>query len=243
MSSVETPDFQRLLVEVESLGLDRVRWSPDGSRFSFNAYRPTGKALLMLANASGGRALPVDEAATSSSDGVWSPDGQWLAEMQVGSDVQLVRIRPGSTPDPQVLKAWTPGSSSGRDRFSVDWSSDGNWILSGRQTAGLFLMSAAGTTERELSATRGGQGRPTFGFTRDGRAVLYLEKNRTGAGASWRLWPIDVATGAERHLADVPLPPTAGDAAGFSLHPDGTRFLTSIANWPFDIWMLEGFDR
>ena len=44
-------------------------------------------------------------------------------------------------------------------------------------------------------------------------------------------------------MTDVSLPPTAGDAAGFSLHPDGTRFLTSVANWPFDIWMLEGFDR
>jgi hypothetical protein len=25
-----------------------------------------------------------------------------------------------------------------------------------------------------------------------------------------------------------------------SLHPDGQRFLTSIAKWPYDIWMLEG---
>jgi len=46
-----------------------------------------------------------------------------------------------------------------------------------------------------------------------------------------------------RLVADVLLPSTAGDAAGFSLHPDGTRFLTSIANWPFDLWMLEGFDQ
>jgi hypothetical protein len=28
----------------------------------------------------------------------------------------------------------------------------------------------------------------------------------------------------------------------FRIHPDGTRFLTSIAEWPYDIWMLEGFD-
>jgi len=113
----------------------------------------------------------------------------------------------------------------------------------GRASPGLFLMSPDGQTERELSATRGGQGRLTFGFSRDGRAVLYLEKNRTGTGAPYRLWSIDVATGAERFLADVPLPPTTGDVAGFSLHPDGTRFLTSIASWPFDLWMLEGFDQ
>ena len=23
---------------------------------------------------------------------------------------------------------------------------------------------------------------------------------------------------------------------------DGTRFLTSVAKWPFDIWMMEGFN-
>jgi hypothetical protein len=40
----------------------------------------------------------------------------------------------------------------------------------------------------------------------------------------------------------VPQPETAGEAAAFSLHPDGTRFLTSVANWSFHIWMLEGCD-
>jgi hypothetical protein len=30
---------------------------------------------------------------------------------------------------------------------------------------------------------------------------------------------------------------------GFSVHPDGTRFVTSLWLWPSDIWMLEGFDR
>ena len=33
----------------------------------------------------------------------------------------------------------------------------------------------------------------------------------------------------------------AGPMAGFSLHPD--RFLTSLAKWPCDIWMLEGFGQ
>jgi len=33
---------------------------------------------------------------------------------------------------------------------------------------------------------------------------------------------------------------SANTIAGFSLHPDGKRFLTSIAKEPYDIWMLEG---
>jgi hypothetical protein len=105
----------------------------------------------------------------------------------------------------------------------------------------LFLVSSDGAVERQISQ-RGPSGRPVLGFSRDGRSVLYLEQNTSGQGAPWRLCVIDVATGAER-LVDVPLPTTAGGAAGFSLHPDGTRFLTSVANWPHDIWMLEGFEE
>jgi hypothetical protein len=36
-------------------------------------------------------------------------------------------------------------------------------------------------------------------------------------------------------------PPSAGAVAGFSIHPDGKRALISIAKWPFQIWMFEGF--
>jgi hypothetical protein len=57
------------------------------------------------------------------------------------------------------------------------------------------------------------------------------------------LYSLKVKTGAEKLLAPVDLPASANDMVGFSLHPDGKRFLTSIAKWPYDIWMLEGFDQ
>ena len=44
-------------------------------------------------------------------------------------------------------------------------------------------------------------------------------------------------------LAPLDLPASTDGVARFSLHPDGNRFLTSIAKWPYDIWMLEGFDQ
>ena len=67
--------------------------------------------------------------------------------------------------------------------------------------------------------------------------------NTAGAGAQWQLYSLNVKTGAEKLLAPVDLPASANDMAGFSLHPEGKRFLTSIAKWPYDIWMLEGFDQ
>ena len=60
-------------------------------------------------------------------------------------------------------------------------------------------------------------------------------------GAEWQLYSLNVDTGAERMLAAVDLDPSAVFAYGFSLHPDGKRFLTSISKSPYDIWMIEGF--
>ena len=44
-------------------------------------------------------------------------------------------------------------------------------------------------------------------------------------------------------LAPIDLPASTDTMVGFSLHPDGKRFLTSIGKWPWDIWMLEGWDQ
>jgi hypothetical protein len=60
-------------------------------------------------------------------------------------------------------------------------------------------------------------------------------------GADWQLYSVAIATGAEKMLAPLDLPASTNAIDGLSLHPDGKRFLTSIAKWPFDIWMLEGF--
>jgi len=39
------------------------------------------------------------------------------------------------------------------------------------------------------------------------------------------------------------LPPASARLSGFSIHPDGKRALTSVAKFPFQIWMLEGFEQ
>ena len=54
---------------------------------------------------------------------------------------------------------------------------------------------------------------------------------------------MNVKTGAEKFLAPIELPASVDRMAGFSIHPDGKRFLTSVAKFPFDIWMLEGFEQ
>jgi hypothetical protein len=63
------------------------------------------------------------------------------------------------------------------------------------------------------------------GFSKDGAQVYGIVRNTTGEGA-------------EKMLAPLDLPASTDGVSGFSLHPDGNRFLTSIAKWPYDIWML-----
>jgi hypothetical protein len=104
----------------------------------------------------------------------------------------------------------------------------------------LLLLSPDGSVERILDTPFN----PVYqvvGFSRDGHQVLRLFHNVRGAGAEWQLLSIDVATGKKRVLADVDLPPSIGEAHHFSMHPDGKRFFTAVSNWPYDIWVLEGF--
>ena len=102
-------------------------------------------------------------------------------------------------------------------------------------------MSADGTNERQLSQIGSPSWRARAIFSRDGREVLTLRRDASAPRRPWRLFALDVASGRERVVVTVDLPTTADDVAGLSISPDGTRMYTSFADWPFDIWMLEGF--
>lgn len=103
---------------------------------------------------------------------------------------------------------------------------------------GLDLISPDGKSTRKLTARKF----LAYNFSRDGSQVYGIFQNTTGNGAQWQLYAVNVKTGAEKLLAPLDLPASTDNLAGFSIHPDSKRFLTSIAKWPFDIWMLEGFD-
>jgi hypothetical protein len=52
---------------------------------------------------------------------------------------------------------------------------------------------------------------------------------------------VDVTSGAERVVTTVDFRRTADGVSGLSISRDGTRLYPSFADWPYDIWMLEGF--
>jgi len=234
--------FTRRLAESQADGLaETPLWAPEGSRFLYYSSASfAGK--LMLSNASGGRTITLDSAAVNGL-ATWSPDSQWVGYIRLEkNEAQLVKIRPGSAEAPIVLFRITivrdlpPGLY-----LRMEWSPAGDWIAypNPKENFGLSLISPDGQKTRRLTSRQFA----VFGFSKDGSQVYGLYRNTSPAGAEWQLYSVDVKTGAEKLLGSVDFPPDTESLAGFSLHPDGKRFLTSIAKWPFDIWMLEGFDQ
>ena len=235
-----TEFFSRRLVvaEANQLGFGRARWAPDRSRFVFMDLLRQGGSRLMVSNSAGGRPTVLDaDVGPVALSASWSPDGQWVvyARRQAGK-AQLVKLRPGAGTAPVALTDlaildWL-------NYPTPQWSPDGNWIAYPAPD-GLELISPNGKTTRKLTTRK----LQVFGFSREGGQLFGIFHNTTVEGAQWQLYSVDLRTGAEKLLGPVDLPASTESLAGFSLHPDGKRFLMSIGKLSFDIWMLEGFDQ
>jgi serine/threonine protein kinase len=209
------------------------RWAPDGTRFLFTQGQ-VSHMQLAIANASGRRPIVLTENVAENAH-AWSPDGQWVVFLRrEGGKEQVVKMKPVAGAAPIVLATGGPAAD---DYSMIQWSPAGDWIAY-RSADGTSMISPDGKTPRILTARI----LLAFAFSKDGAQVYGVVRNTEAQGALWELRSIDVKSGADRLLAPLDFPAYTANIAGFSLHPDGKRFLTSIAKWPYDIWMLEGFD-
>jgi eukaryotic-like serine/threonine-protein kinase len=212
------------------------QWSPDGGRFVF--YLEQDRiGRLMLANTAGGGVVLLDSIQFGTLGGMsWSPDGQWICYLrEVAGKQDLIKIRatPGSAPETVAnAKPQTWVDSMPR------WSPAGDWIAY-PAADGIDLISPDGKSTRTLTPRKF----RAYGFSKDGTQFYGVFQNTSGNGAQWQLYSVNVKSGAEKFLAPIDLPASVDRIAGFSIHPDGKRFLTSVAKFPFDIWMLEGFEE
>jgi Tol biopolymer transport system component len=86
--------FSRRLAETNSPG---ARWSPDGAHF---AYMDDDHRLI-LASASGGRAVLLDQGSSLFLGLAWSPDGQWICYLygeRGAFHLAKIQATPGATP-------------------------------------------------------------------------------------------------------------------------------------------------
>ncbi len=212
-------------------GGSEARWSPDGGRFVFYNQHD---ATLRLANASGGGWVQLDSTRSGTLEGFsWSPDGQWISYLrEISGRSELVKLHtvPGAVP--AIL---TEAALSGTD---TEWSPAGNWIAY-PAAAGLDLISPDGKSRRNLTSRKFA----ACGFAKDGSRLYGVFHNEAASGGQWQLWEVNVNSRAEKLLGPIVFPASITGLAGFSLHPDGKRFLASVARFPSRTWMLEGFEQ
>jgi hypothetical protein len=166
----------------------------------------------------------------------WSPDGQWISYIrEISGKQDLVKIRSTPGAAPEML-------ANGKPQTWVDstprWSPAGDWIAY-PAADGIDLISPEGKSTRNLASRRF----MAYGFSKDSTQFYGVFQNTTGNGAQWQMYSVNVKTGTEKFLAPLDLSASIDRMAGFSIHPDGKHFLTSVGKFPFDIWMLEGFEQ
>lgn len=215
-----------------------LSFSPDGSRLAFRA-NPRGQAIWIAPVTGEAPAEMWHDPKNAPQRGPsWSPDGNSLAYYGTRDDKPAVmKMQVGSNATPEVLAFM-------QRAFPVRWSPRGDWVLY-RDAETLRVVSPDGKQNKTIS-----QGVwDTFGWSKDGRYVLGVVRV-TGRRLSLR--QVDVDSGRESQVSDLgPVPPEfdLGESLnefglrGFSLHPDGKSFLTSILRFRTDIYPMKDFDK
>jgi Tol biopolymer transport system component len=157
----------------------------------------------------------------------WSPDGNWIAYNRVRPREQLMRAPAGGgAPVPIATLDWQGGPTD------VAWSPSGEWIAWAADT--ITLYSPDGKQQKKLSDAP----KRNIGFSKDGKTLYsYYRGNRPG---QWVIDAFDVVSGRSRRGGTFELDPTTS-LRGFSLHPDGRRFLATLVKNNSDIVLMEGF--
>ena len=211
--------------------------SPDGSRIAYRVVDP-GQAIW-ISPLSGETPVRLREDAALQRGPSWSPDGNWIAYYSLRDGRPAVlKARVGSTAPPDLVTYFGFPSP-------VRWSPRGDWIAFDDDRK-LRIVSPDGKQNRIVSQRQW----ETYGWSKDGASLYGVAINQDRRLILGR---IDIATAKETKISDLgPAPSAAFDVGlsygqfpfrGFSLHPDGKSFLTSIFRMKSQIYLMEGFDR
>jgi Tol biopolymer transport system component len=203
--------------------LERPGFSPDGERIAFGVIG--SKHAIWISPAAAGRPVPVDVESYDQHGAAWSPDGNWVAYQRFhNGEWELVKAPVGGG-QPERIADCQPGGGD------TAWAPDGKWLAFVKDGA-MQLVSMDGKVRRYVVDSHPA----AFGFSHDGKLVFVIQRGPTRA---WELLAISAETGQVRKIGDLRLPPSA-IVTGFSLHPNGKSFITSVGVPKFAIWLLDG---
>jgi serine/threonine protein kinase/Tol biopolymer transport system component len=197
---------------------------PGGQRIAFSIEQGS-KTVLYVMNADGTGARAVTESLQLEGSPAWTPNGQSITTAaNVNGTPQLFSVSLDGSTRPLVMD------------YSTDpaWAPDGEMVVySGPDIGTTFSMKAANTS--------GPVSLPNLTLTRGARRVRFLSERRAlvvmrGEVQHKNLWLIDLATGGERQLTDVPADFQIRD---FDVSPDGSQIVLERIEEDSDIVLLE----
>jgi len=214
--------------------------SPDGGRVAFRATDIRGEVSIWISPLSGESPVRLwdDQAKSQQRGPSWSPDGDWIAYYGVYKGA------------PAVMKAKVGGHAPAeflapqKRNYPVRWSPRGDWIAYHDGDA-LRLVSPDGSQNRTMSSNFW----ETYGWSKDGDEIYGIVHSANG---HLLLSKVDVATKKETPIGDLGRAPVEFDLSdvlnafsyrGFSMHPDGKSFLTSVTRVRTQIYLMKDFDR
>jgi Tol biopolymer transport system component len=200
--------------------------SADGQRVAFSV-RQGGQTLLYVMQADGTNARIVTDTLALQGSPAWGPDGRSITSAADDHGVtHLFRVPLDGRPPAAFVQ-----------EYSVEpaWAPDGSFVV--------YSGPDIGTTFSVKAVTAEGGTRPLPGLTltRGARHLALLPGGRAlvlmrGEIQHKNLWLIDLETGAERQLTNLPPDFDLGD---FDISPDGREVVLEREQERSDVMMLD----
>ena len=200
--------------------------SSDGKYIAFSV-RQNGRTLLYAMRADGTDARIVADSLELQGSPTWAPDAQSITSAAEDHGV------------PHLFRVFLDGRSPAP--FLREYSADPAWAPDGR-----FLVYSGpdiGTTFSVKAVTPQGQSHslPPLRLTRGARHLAFLPGGRAlvllqGAIQHKNLWLIDLETGAERQLTNLP---PGFDIGDFDISPDGGEVVLERVQERSEVVMLD----
>jgi Tol biopolymer transport system component len=205
--------------------------SPDGDRVFYTMIQAGGRMLMYISSANGGAPTRVTNAnAAAEFPGSVSPDGKLLAYLEIkDNNAGLMLVKTSGQATPTMLRADV------NDPLP-QWSPTGEWITFNDEN-GYHLISPDGKNIRDLGKVNAQH----LTFSLDGNKLYGITRDKEHPN----LFSMDVAGGGKKSIADLskdyaPIS-SANPGIRFSLAPDGTCVIYSVATVKSSIWLFEGF--
>jgi hypothetical protein len=200
--------------------------SPDGRSVAFSV-RQRGQSVLYVMQADGTNARIVTDSLNLNGTPTWTPDGQSITSAVNDHGVPHLFRVPLNGRSPAMLV----------QEYSTDpaWAPDGRFVVYSGPDVGTTFAVKAVTAQGSayplptLTLTRGAR---HLAFLAGGRALVFLR----GEIEHKNLWLIDLETGAERQLTN--LPPDF-DIRDFDISPDGREVILERAQEGSDVVLLD----